>query len=237
MTPFANAGGAVLPEDTGPADIDALDSQIRDAAAELREREPAEERTGKHADEDLDATIRDAATECRQREQLESLASQARVQPDIATQIAQRNAERAAEMWHATDPEGAQACLASADGTAVWRGLNPERDGPALVASYQLGQRLAAVGAEIDKFRLQHKLTDSAMAKMAEAINDGHATDLQSAYDFICPRGLAGPIAEQQWRDERLAALGPVHLFAVTDTPEPPNPNPWGFSEPKKRSA
>jgi hypothetical protein len=252
--PIANAGGAMLPDDAGETiERDPIDAQLRQSAAELEREHPrqdtwrpryeADGEDGRSAAEenDLDRAIREAAGETKQREGLEACERDWRARPAaFSAVLAQRSAEAAADWWFRTDPDSAAACLAEAQGTGKYFGIDPAVHGPALVQSFARAQQYAELGRQVDAFRIAHRLTDSALRRMTEAINSGACEPtLQAALDHVMSR-TKNPIEHENWlRDRR---PGPVHLFSPGGgKPQGPratrasDSNPWGFTDrPKK---
>jgi hypothetical protein len=244
--PFANSGGAVLPDDAGQSiDRDPIDDQIRQAAVECDAEisrdtwQPRYEAEGEDGDaardsNDLDSQIRQAAAEVKQRDGFEEVARGARVRPDaFAGALAQRNAEAAADWWLENDPVGANACAAELHGTGKCFGIDPAVHGPALVQSFTRAQEYAELGKQVDAFRIQHKLTDSAVRRMTEAINSGACErSLQAAYDHVMSRST-NPREREEWFRHRNPH--PAHLFSPNTEKSAPRvareSNPWSFSD------
>jgi hypothetical protein len=122
--------------------------------------------------------------------------------------LAQRNAEAAADWWLANDPVGANACAAEMQGTGKYYGIDPAVHGPALVQSFTRAQEYAELGKQVDAFRIQHKLTDSAVRRMAEAINSGVCErSLEAAYDHVMSR-TTNPREREEWFRYRNVTYG-----------------------------
>lgn len=146
--------------------------------------------------------------------------------------LAECSALEAAEWWLKHDPNGAHACLAEYQGIGKYAGIDPAVHGPALLQSFNRAAQYAEVGKQVAAFQIEHRLTNSALRRMTEAINSGACeATLEAAYNHVMSRS-SDPTEYEEWLRGRRP--GPTHLFGATKQDKPRvarESNPWGFSD------